>query len=410
MNVNDPSAVQRREFLRAGALASATALSLGSPSLGDELNASKPTLPTRKLGKTGVDVTILNHGTWQAPGALDRLLRTSYASGIRYFDTAKTYGTEPGIARWLQAMPEVRKDIFLATKDLPKTASQIMRLLDQRLATLKTDYVDLFFVHAVGDDDSVANPVQFVQSRQFARAIEAIKNSGKAKFVGFSTHHPAKAEIIQSAAQGGFVDVIMVAYTPWLEKDDPVNLALDAAHAKGIGLVSMKQLSGSDAQRMELLGQVSLLVPGLQEKGLSPYQGLLQAIWTDERISSCCVSMKNLDQIGENTAAARTFEPLQATQLRGLHDAFLASRPTMCANCDGRCSRAAGTEAEFGTLTRFLTYHEHHGHRAEARRQYSRMDHSARDWQGADLAAARAACPSHLDFADLLPKADRHLA
>ena len=410
MSDNDPSRLPRREFLQVGALASAAALSLGSPGLGDEPNASKPTLPTRKLGQTGVDVTILNHGTWQAPGALGRMLRTSYASGIRYFDTAKTYGTEPGIAKWLQAMPEVRKDIFLATKDLPKTASQMMGLLDQRLATLKTDSVDLFFVHAVGDDDSVANPVQFVQSRQFARAIEAIKNSGKAKFVGFSTHHPAKAQIIQSAAEGGFVDVIMVSFTPWLEKDDPINVALDAAYAKGIGLVSMKQLSGSDAQRLEFLGLVTQVVPGIQEKGLTPYQGLLQAIWTDERISSCCVSMKNLDQIAENTQAARTFEPLQAAQLRGLRDAFLASKPTMCANCDGRCSRAAGTDAELGTLTRFLTYHEHHGHRAEARRQYAKLAQSARDWQGADLDLARDACPSHLDFAELLPRVDRHLA
>jgi aryl-alcohol dehydrogenase-like predicted oxidoreductase len=410
MSDNNPAPLHRREFLQTGVLASAAALTLGSPSLGDESHASMPTLPTRKLGKTGVDVTILNHGTWQAPGSLDRLLRTSYAAGVRYFDTARTYGTEPGIARWLQAMPEVRKNIFLATKDLPRSASQIMGLLDQRLATLKTDYVDLFFVHALGDDDSVSNPIKFAGSRQFGRAIEAIKNSGKARFVGFSTHHPAKAQIIQAAAQGGFVDVIMVSYTPWIERDHPINLALDAAHAKGIGLVSMKQLSGSDADRMELLGAVSQVVPGLRERGLSPYQGLLHAIWSDERIASCCVSMRNLDQIAENTVAAKVFEPLKAAALRGLHRAFLASRPTLCANCDGSCSRAGGTEAELGTLTRFLTYHEHNGLRTEARQRYSKMSDASRSWQGADLEAARAACPSHLDFADLLPRVDRHLA
>ena len=408
MSTNDPSQLQRREFLQAGALASAAALSLGSPSLGDEPIASMLTLPTRKLGKTGVDVTILNHGTWQAPGALDRMLRTSYAGGVRYFDTAKAYRTEPGLAKWLQAMPEVRKSIFLATKDSPKDPSQMMGMLDQRLAALKTDYVDLFFVHALGDDQSM-NPVEFARSSAYAKAIEAIKKSGKAKFVGFSTHHPTKAQIIQSAAEAGFVDVIMVAYTPWLDKDAPINKALDAAHAKGIGLVSMKQLSGSDAQRLEFLGQVSRHVPGLKEKGFSPYQGLLQAIWSDERIATCCVSMKNLEQIAQNTTAARQFEPLKAADLKGLHDAFLASRPTMCANCDGSCSRAAGTDAELGTLTRFLTYHEHHGHRADARRQYAEMAAAARDWRGADLEAARAACHSHLDFADLLPRVAQEL-
>ena len=47
--------------------------------------------------------------------------------------------------------------------------------------------------------------------------------------------------------------------------------------------------------------------------------------------------------------------------------------PTLCADCDGRCSVAAGTRAELGNLTRFLTYHEHHGIRTEARRQYAAL-------------------------------------
>ena len=66
--------------------------------------------------------------------------------------------------------------------------------------------------------------------------------------------------------------------------------------------------------------------------------------------------------------------------------------------------------AELGNLTRFLTYHEHHGDRAEARRQYAALAPEARDWSGADLEAARAACPNQLDFARLLPEVDRHLA
>ena len=49
-------------------------------------------------------VTILNLGTWQSPGG-DRLLRFAWANGVRYFDTAKSYGSEPMIGRWLQAMP-----------------------------------------------------------------------------------------------------------------------------------------------------------------------------------------------------------------------------------------------------------------------------------------------------------------
>ncbi len=119
--------------------------------------------------------------------------------------------------------------------------------------------------------------------------------------------------------------------------------------------------------------------------------------------------MRNTDQIRENTAAAGSFQPLKTTEINRLRDACIAAGPTMCASCDGRCSRAAGTNAELGNLTRFLTYHEHHGYRAEARRLYAGLADAARDWHGADLEAARQACTNQLDFAKLLPKADELL-
>ena len=70
---------------------------------------------------------------------------------------------------------------------------------------------------------------------------------------------------------------------------------------------------------------------------------------------------------------------------------------------------AAGTRAELGNLTCFLTYHEHHGYRGLARRLYAKLSPEARDWSGADL-AARPARPARLDFARLLPKVERQLA
>ena len=49
------------------------------------------TLPKRKLGKTGLEITMLEMGTGalREQGVLERLIRLSYASGVRTFDTAK---------------------------------------------------------------------------------------------------------------------------------------------------------------------------------------------------------------------------------------------------------------------------------------------------------------------------------
>lgn len=55
-----------------------------------------------------MDVAILNLGTWYSPGA-DRLLRFVRASGVRSYDTADCSRSEPAIAWWRQAMPEMRE-------------------------------------------------------------------------------------------------------------------------------------------------------------------------------------------------------------------------------------------------------------------------------------------------------------
>ena len=417
----EPNSTDRRTFLQAGALAAASAAAL-APGLRAEEAAAKskaPTLPRRTLGKTGVDITMLDFGSGGRSPGLDRLLRTAFASGVRTFDTAKAYGSEPTYAAWFEQSPEVRKQIFLITKDAHEPhfdPAQFPAMLDERLKTLKTDYVDMFFVHGVGDNHTLDGAINLVKSREFKEVADAIRKSGKAKFIGFSTHHKDRAAIIQAAADAGIVDAIMLQYTPWLEKDSPLNKALDACHKKGIGLISMKQVAGNfpppppGAKPRDILKEVVEKVPMLAEKNLSPYQGLLHAIWTDERISASCVSMRNTDQVRQNSEAARRYEPLKAAELEQLRDAMLAANPTLCADCDGRCSVAAGTGAELGNITRFLTYHEFHGDRSEARRQFSALSPEARDWSGADLAAARAACPSKLDFAKLLPEAEKHLA
>ena len=410
----EPDRSDRRTFLQAGALATASALSVAPGSIAQDAPAKATTLPKRKLGKTGLEITLLEMGTGalRERGVLDRLIRLSYASGVRTFDTARAYGTEPGFKKWLEQNPEVRKEIVLVTKDNPRAPKDLLAMIDKRLAALSTDYIDLFFVHGLGDDHSLEDALKFITSREFKETADAIRKSGKAKFIGFSTHNKDRAQMIQAAADQGVVDAIMLQYTPWLDKDEPLNKALDACHKKGIGLISMKQVAGKFPPhgKKDILDEVVKRVPMLAEKGLNPYQGLLHAIWTDERISGSCVSIKTTDQLREDADAAKRYAPLTTAEIGQLRDAVLAFGSTLCADCDGRCSLAAGTTAELGNLTRFLTYHEDHGIRSEARRLYAAMAPEARDWTGADLEAARAACPNKLDFVKLLPECDRHLA
>jgi uncharacterized protein len=402
MNEPHSNPVDRRVFLQAGVVATAVTTGLvAGDAQAQETTAGgkKPVLPQRKLGKTGVEVTLLNHGTVGEPAGLNRLLRAAYGEGVRYFDTAEGYkNSEKVIGEWLAAMPEVRKTIFLATKSHVETPSDMLRKLDQRLAALQTDYIDLLFFHGLS-----TRQTDWPKSKALKETAEAIKKTGKVKFVGFSTHDAMIAQQIQNAADGGFIDVIMLKYTPWLDKNAPLNKALDACHAKNIGLVSMKQLAGQTQFTADR-------VPSIKAKGLTPAQGLLQAIWSDERFSASCVTLRNTEQIRENADAVRRFEPLKQAEIDELRDAVLASNPTMCPGCDGRCSLAGGTKAKLGDLARFYTYYESHGMRGVARESYAELAAEERDWKDADLVAAREACHHKIDFAAMLPKVDRLLS
>ncbi len=94
--MHEEQPIDRRGFLQAGVAASAVAAlasASGTARGADDPkpNGNKDVLPKRTLGKTGVEVTLLNQGTVGQPDALDRLLRSAYREGVRYFDTAEGY-------------------------------------------------------------------------------------------------------------------------------------------------------------------------------------------------------------------------------------------------------------------------------------------------------------------------------
>jgi uncharacterized protein len=414
MSHDDMPPSDRRTFLQAGALVAATAAGVTPCASAQEAAAPlAATLPKRPLGKTGAEISLLDIGTGRGQG-VGRLLRYAYAQGIRAFDTSAAYQSEPDFKAWFQQEPAVRKEVFIVTKEheAPGIASQLPRMIDERCGAMGTDYIDLFFVHSFGDNGIDAS-LKLLKSKELKVAADAAKKSGKVKLFGLSTHHRDRAVILQTAAEVGFIDAIMVQYSPWLDKESALNKALDACHGRGIGLISMKQIAGrlrGGETLKGILDAVRQRVPTLEERRLTPFQGFLHAIWSDERISAACVAMQNTDQVRENADAARRFEPLKTADIHRLRDAVIDQGLTFCADCDGRCAHAAGTQAALGELTRFLTYHEHHGDRAAARQLYTSLPPEARDWSGADLNAARAACPNRLDFATLLPEVEKRLA
>ncbi len=176
----------------------------------------------------------------------ERVLRIAYANGIRIFDTAKLYGTETQFQEVVRTGPEgPQRDRHRHQGHAACAQRTCSRMVDQRLAALGTDYIDLFFIHGLGDQRTVDDSINMVTSQEFKETADAIRKSGKAKFIGFSTHNKNRAPIIEAAAKAGYIDAIMLQYRPWLDKDSPLNKALDVCWKNGIGLISMKQIAGN---------------------------------------------------------------------------------------------------------------------------------------------------------------------
>jgi aryl-alcohol dehydrogenase-like predicted oxidoreductase len=367
------------------------------------LDSAQGPLPTRKLGKSGVEVSMLNIGGMM--NALNpQYLDIAWANGIRYFDTADCYiggKSEKYVAEWIAAHPDERKNLFLVTKDHPKTIDAIPDMVDKRLDACGTDYVDLFFIHGIGPRSYGKESLEWPKSDELKKVAESLKKSGKVKLFGFSCHDKQKAEYLQAAADGGFIDAIMVAFSPASPLSDDFQKSLDACAKAGVGLVCMKE--------MRPFAKAPKRNPEFDALGITTQQAALQAVWSDGRFASICSSMENVEQIKENSEAARKYKnPLSPENLKKLGDIASACSPTLCPNCDGRCARAAGNEnLALDDISRYVTYYEQDGN-IEAIEYYQALAAEARALRGTDLKAASEACLCKVDFERIAKSAEEY--
>jgi len=404
----------RRDLLRAGAAAAAAA-ALGPLARGEPTTAPAsqpgaatqpiPPLPVRPLGATGAKVSVLNQGTY---GLSRRLLDYTYAQGVRYFDTADCYRngqSEAEIGDWFSRTGK-RKEIFLATADHPGGSGkgdlgQLLTRIDKRLASLKTDYIDLFFIHGISVEEYGPQALEWPRSREFKEVADKLRKSGKTKFVGFTCHDRQAPEFLQAAAEGGFLDAVMMSYNPVIgAADDKLNRAMDACAKAGIGMIAMKTMRGIGDQLKK--GDL---------KGTPLPVAVIHAVLSDDRISSICSEMRSFEHVEQNTGAARSFrKAMTSAERHDLQRAIVAAGMTFCPGCPACRGGVPGTQARVHDIVRYLSYYEQDGDRATARALYRALPAEARDWSGADLAAARQACACGVDYAAVLGRAEVKLA
>lgn len=395
-----------RQNLLKGALATPIVMAAASVAAADKTAkksvAESAPLPTRKLGRNGPEVSMLAMGG-QAEALSLEYYDKAWEMGIRYFDVADCYRggqSERELGKWLRKYPERRGDVFIVSKDHPKKLSDLPGMLDKRLEVLGTDYLDVFMIHGLGAKEYGEESYDWPKSAEFKKICEQLKASGKTRLMGFSCHDLQSDRYLHAAAEGGFIDVILLHSSPFHQKDDGADRALEACYQAGIGLVGMKVMRNA--------AKVPKRIPEFDELGITTHQAAMHALWSDHRFAACCIWIANEEEMAMNTEGARLYKkPLLARHRQVLKELMLAHDPALCPGCPSCQSFADTHGVDLKSISRYVAYYEQDG-TLEAKGYYQALSPAERNVEGIDLVAMQEGCAYNVNYSEIAKRAQQY--
>jgi len=260
MTRND-NELKRREFLKRGltglaavgaipgavtavALASADSRKAG---VGETQTQTK--LIVRTLGKTGLKIPVVSMGVMNADNPA--VVQAALDSGIFMLDTAHGYQrgrNEQMIGQVIKGKP--RDSYMIATKvpgpgkdkslqglDGEALQKSFLEKFDLSLERLGLDHVEILYLHNNTTKEDVQNPA-------IVEALQKAKKSGKARFIGITTHSNEPA-VIRATIEAKVYDVVLTAYNFLQDHREEVRKAVAESAAAGLGVVAMKTQAGA---------------------------------------------------------------------------------------------------------------------------------------------------------------------
>lgn len=397
----------RRGFLKVAGLTGATLLGAPAalaqapavPAQGAPPLTPKP-IPTRPLGRTGVNVPVLALGGMFDTRSAQLFLRQTLAWGVTHWDTADCYengNSEEGFGRYFQRSPQDRARVFLVTKSDATDPAGMTTLLEQSLRRLSTTTIDLYLLHGIKDADVLTPAVKEWAARN--------KAEGRIRHFGFSCHKRMET-LLNAAATLGWIDVVMTAVNYRLLADPKMSAALESCRGAGVGIIGMKFKGGGPITPSD--DAEARMAAGFLKRGFTPEQAMLKALWEHPAIATVCARMTSFGTLQEYVAAAFDKTTLALDERDALHRFADQTRETFCRAC-GACEDASGG-APIADAMRCLMYENAYGDIHRAREAFraipvadrARLNHV--DWT-----AAERACPHGLPIARLLDDAHRRL-
>jgi predicted aldo/keto reductase-like oxidoreductase len=318
----------RRHFLQTAA-AGAAALTLTSAASGAAQNPGAGRgLPTRPLGRTKQQVSILCLGGWHIGSVRDekeaiRIMHAAIDEGLTFFDNAWDYhdGRAESLMGKALAAGGRRKRVFLMTKNCARDAKGTRQHLEDSLRRLQTDHLDLWQFHEINYDN---DPDWIIDRGALREALRAQKE-GKIRYLGFTGHKSPD------------IHLSMLPRHTWDSVQMPINVldyhyrsftrrVVPEAVKRNVGVIGMKSLGGGSNHRGRLVSEKVCTVEEALNYALS------------QQIASLVVGIDSMEVLKQDLDIARRFPSLNADALQKL---IARVRP---AAGDGRHERFKSTQ------------------------------------------------------------------
>ena len=308
----------RRKFITRTATV-ATAAALASNSAPEEANAAenKPLIPRRRLGKTGMEVSVLGMGCgsqFLAVGddeATTAVVDAAIQGGINYFDSAWSYGDGKSLHKLgvAFAVGNRRKNVYVTSKTEKRDRTAALREVESSLKNLQTDYIDLFQIHLIQPDEDLE---KLLGKDGVYQALLEQKQQKVIRHIGI-TGHLAARNMKTLIERMEHVDTVLCPVNPkkdsrhYLPTSDDANpdghfeeIVLPAARAKGLGIIAMK-----------VTAQGQLIGTG---PGKADVATLFRWAATEPGVCTCVIGPGSLANLRENLVTAQHFTPLPADE------------------------------------------------------------------------------------------------
>ncbi len=392
--------IRRRDLLGAGA--AATAGLCGLPAHASRGAAQPDGAGIRRhvtLGRTGLVVSDISFGSSRLSDP--DLVRHALDRGVTFFDTAESYRSGRSERAIGEALQGVRHRVVLSSKTKAgagDTQADMMRALEASLRRLKTDYLDIYFNHAV-------NAVDRMQNQEWWAFSEHAKAQGKIRHRGMSGHGSRLAECLDYAIDQDLVDVVLVAHSFAQDPDffdalrhvfhyvalqPELPRLLDKAREKDIGVIAMKTLMGARLNDMR----------PYERDGGSFAQAAFRWVLSSPRVDALVISMTSRATIDEYVAASGDTASRDRDLPLLARYAYLQDAKYCRPGC-GFCAAACPEGVEIAEVLRTRMYDVDYGDRALATADYASLGGGgASACLTCTHQACRNACPYDLPIPD----------